>query len=117
MRLQKLDNVPMAHVLEDGSELKLVLSPIERLGAMHGSMTFPKSALVRSYIMDSPWDRKVGMTGVRAPGAGIPWLIMLGTLRGKSYRDFAAVYGKGPAKVYEFEGQEFRRWIITVSAL
>ena len=29
---------------------------------------------------------------------------------------FAAVYGKGPGKVYEFEGQEFRRWIVTVSA-
>ena len=107
----------MAHVLEEGSDLKLILSPIERLVALHGSMTFPKSALVRTYIMDTPWDRKVGIIGVRAPGTGIPWLIMLGTLRGRGFKDFAAVYGKGPGKVYEFEGQEFRRWIVTVSAL
>ena len=117
MHLQKVHNVGMAQVIEEGSELKLILSPLERLGALHGSMTFPKSALIRSYVMDTPWNRKVGMIGVRAPGTGCPWLIMLGTLRGRGFKDFAAVYGKGPANVYEFEGQEFRRWIVTVREL
>ena len=117
MHLQKLYKVGMAQVIEEGSELKLILSPLERLGALHGSMTLPKSALIRSYVMDTPWNRKDGMIGVRAPGTGIPWLIMLGTLRGRGFKDFATVYGKGPANVYEFEGQEFRRWIVTVREL
>ncbi len=117
MHLQKLHNVGMAQVIEEGSELKLILSPLERLGALHGSMTLPKSALIRSYVMDTPWNRKDGMIGVRAPGTGFPWLIMLGTLRGRGFKDFATVYGKGPANVYEFEGQEFRRWIVTVREL
>ncbi len=110
---QRLHNPRMAKVIDEGSELRLILSPLERLGALHGSMLLPKSALVRSYVMDTPWDRKVGMIGVRAPGTGIPWLIMLGTLRGRGFKDFAAVYGKGSATVYEFKGQEFRRWIVT----
>ena len=30
-----------------------------------------------------------------------------------SATSIAAVYGKGPANVYEFKGHEFRRWIVT----
>ena len=117
MHLQKLHNVGMAQVIEEGSELKLILSPLERLGALHGSMTLPKSALIRSYVMDTPRNRKDGMIGVRVIGTSLPGLIMLGTFRGRGFKDFATVYGKGPANVYEFEGQEFHRWIVTVREL
>ena len=53
------------------------------------------------------------MQGIRAPGTGIPWVIMLGTLRCKNGKDFAVVYGRGSAKIYEFSGQPFSRWIVT----
>ena len=104
----------MAQVIEEGSELRLILSPLERIGAMHGSLSAPKSSLVNTFVMDQPWDRKVGMKGARAPGTGVPGVIMLGTLRGRGFKDFAAVHGKRSAKVFEFEGQEFRRWIVTL---
>ena len=103
----------MARIIETESEYQLLLSPLEKLGALHGSLSAPKSSLVASFEMNNPWDRSSGMQGVRAPGIGAPWVIMLGTLRRKGGKDFAAVYGRGPARVYEFEGLEFKRWIVT----
>ncbi len=103
----------MAILFENGDEVRLELSMLERLGTCHGSITAPKSALINTYRMEDPWDRKEGLWGIRAPGTGIPKVIMLGTLRRNGAKDFVAVYGRGPAKVYEFEGLPFKRWIVT----
>ena len=103
----------MAVLVETEIDLKLVLSKMEKLGACRGSLTAPKGALIRTYRMEDPWDRKEGLWGIRAPGTGIPKVIMLGTLRRKGAKDFVVVYGRGPAKVYEFEGLPFKRWIVT----
>jgi hypothetical protein len=103
----------MAKVIESGDSITLQLSFWEKLGAFHGSITVPQSSLTKTYEVQNPWDRNQVMTGYRAPGTGIPMVIMLGTLRSKGFRDFCAVYGRGPATVFEFEGQPFRRWIVT----
>ena len=103
----------MAKVLESKDSITLQLSFWEKLGAFNGSITFPRDALIKTYDVQNPWDRNQVMTGYRAPGTGIPLVIMLGTLRAKGFKEFCAVYGRGPATVYEFEGQPFRRWIVT----
>jgi hypothetical protein len=103
----------MAKVLESADLITLELSLWERLGSFHGSITAPKASLIQTSEVKNPWDRSQVMTGYRAPGTGIPWVIMLGTLRNKGGKDFCAVYGRGSATVYEFEGQPFRRWIVT----
>ena len=50
---------------------------------------------------------------VTRTGTGIPGVVALCTLRGRGFRDFAAVYRKGPAVVIEADGAEFNR--VTVS--
>ncbi len=103
----------MATVRDLGEELVLELSFWERLGACHSSIHVPKSELLSIHVMANPWNRVEGMTGMRAPGTGMPGVIMLGTLRTRGGKDFAAVYGRRPAKVYTFKSGEFGRWIVT----
>lgn len=105
----------MAKVIEEGNELVLKLSRLEKLGAFHTSIRAPKNSLVEIKEMANPWSRSDGMKGLRAPGTGCPKVIMLGTLRKRKGKDFAAVYGRGSAKVYVFKGQSFSQWIITNS--
>ena len=102
----------MAKVIDTGDEYVLQLSLLEKLGAFHGSLRAPKSALTRKVVVDKPWSMK-SMYGVRAPGTGIPMVIMLGTLRWGRRKNFAAIYGRGPATVYEFEGQPYENWIVS----
>jgi len=103
----------MAQVREVGDQLVLELSFWEKLGAFHGSPRAPKSALVSVEEMKNPWNRSEGMTGARAPGTGMPGVIMLGTLRRLKSKDFAAVYGRRKTTVYVFSSGPFQRWIVS----
>ena len=105
----------MAKVIEEGNELVLKLSRLEKLGAFHTSIRAPKNSLVEIKEMANPWSRSDGMKGLRAPGTGCPKVIMLGTLRKRKGKDFAAVYGRGSANVYVFKGQSFSQWIVSNS--
>ena len=104
----------MAKVIEEGNDLVLVLCWLEKIGAFHGNVRAPKSALLNSWAVDDPWVKGSALQGVRAPGTGIPFVTMLGTLRSRRGKDFAAVYGRGPAQVYEFEDQAFKRWVVSL---
>lgn len=105
----------MAKVIEEENELVLKLSRLEKLGAFHTSIRAPKNSLVEIKEMANPWSRSDGMKGLRAPGTGCPKVIMLGTLRKRKGKDFAAVYGRGSAKVYVLRGQSFSQWIVSNS--
>jgi len=107
----------VAQVIETNQDLVLVLSWLEQVGALHKSIRVPKSSLDSVKEVENPWSGPDGMKGFRAPGTGIPGVVMLGTLRGSRGKDFAAVYGKGRAKVYEFSSGPFRRWILSESKL
>jgi hypothetical protein len=103
----------MATVVEENDYLVLKLSLMEKMGSFHPSIRISKSELISVSEVQNPWAPTKGMRGLRAPGTGIPWVIILGTLRYKGGKDFAAVYGRGPAKVYEFKSGSFRRWIVS----
>jgi hypothetical protein len=102
----------MAKVVEQGDDLVLTLSFWEKLGGFHGSIRAPKSAMTRKVEVENPWRHKA-LLGVRAPGTGIPYVILLGTLRKAGFKNFAAIYGRGPATIYEFKDQKFANWIVT----
>jgi len=104
-------------VIEVDQDLVLMLSGLEKVGSFHKSIRVPKSSLDSVKEVENPWSGPDGMKGFRAPGTGIPGVVMLGTLRGSRGKDFAAVYGKGRAKVYEFSSGPFRRWILSESKL
>jgi hypothetical protein len=53
------------------------------------------------------------LRGIRAPGTGIPYVILLGTMRYKKKKDFTAIYRRRPVDIYTFKDCEFERWIIS----
>ena len=102
----------MAKIVEVGSELILQLSWREKIFAFHGNPRAKASDLVSTTDSTNPWSSEV-LRGVRAPGTGIPYVVLLGTMRFKGGKDFTAIYKRGPVKVYEFSAGEFKRWIVS----
>ena len=105
----------MATIILDDETLTLKLSKLEVIGAFHRSPQSSLSNLLEIRRVENPWNSSV-MRGMRAPGTGIPYLIMLGTLRYRGGKDFAAIYGRKPAYVLRFKGEEFNSWLITDSS-
>ena len=103
----------MAHVVIDGEKVRLHLSLLEILGAFHGSPEVNLSEVESIEIEETPWVREV-LKGVRAPGTGIPFVIMLGTMRYRGGKDFVAIYRRKPAAVINFRSGEFKRWIFEI---
>ena len=102
----------MAKVLEQGHRLILKLNWLEKIGALHGNLVVDKSKLISKKSYAKPWSSEV-LRGIRAPGTGFPFLILLGTMRYRGGKDFTAIYKKRPVSVYEFADYNFKRWIVT----
>jgi len=101
----------MADLVVAGATVTLALSRREHLEGFRGDIDAPVAAVTAVRTVADPWAE---LRGIRAPGTGLPGVIAVGTRRGSFGKDFAAVHGKGPAVVVEFEGQEFERWVLTV---
>ena len=97
-----------------GARLTYELTPIEKLGAFGNSPTASVANLTSFFREENPWTVKT-LRGIRAPGTGFPYVIMLGTLRHRKGRDFCVVYKKRPVLVLEFENEKYKRWVIPVT--
>ena len=102
----------MAKVIEEGNNLILKLSMLEKIGGLHKDLLVSKDLLVKKTVFQNPWSKEV-LKGVRAPGTGIPYVILLGSMRYKGGKDFTAIYKHRPVTVYEFKDGSFKRWIVT----
>jgi hypothetical protein len=102
----------MSRVIELNSELVLQLSTWEKIGGLHSNPKADVDSLVSVTSSQNPWSKEV-LKGVRAPGTGIPYVILLGSMRYSGGKDFTAIYGKGPVDIYEFSSGEFKRWIVS----
>ena len=102
----------MARVNEEGNNLILKLSKWEKIGGLHNDLVVSKDLLLKKTIFQNPWSKEV-LRGVRAPGTGIPYVILLGTVRYKGGKDFTAIYRRKPVTVYEFKESPYKRWIIS----
>jgi len=103
----------MARLDYSGDSLVLRLSLLERFGAVvTHDIALPLVAIRSVRVSDDPWSE---LRGIRAPGTGIPGVIALGTRRHSLGRDFAAVYGKGPAVIVELAGVRFQRLVVSSS--
>ena len=100
----------MALLRREGPELVVVLNDLEKAGAFHGDVRVPASSVRNVRVTYSPFNE---LRGMRAPGAGWPGVIALGTWRGKGFKDFAALYRGGPAVVVELEGAAWRRLLVS----
>lgn len=102
----------MAKVIEEGNNLILKLSMWEKIGGLHRDLLVSKDLLIKKTVFQNPWSKEV-LKGIRAPGTGIPFVILLGTMRYRKGKDFTAIYKRRPVTVYEFKDYSFKRWIVT----
>ncbi len=103
----------MAIVKVVEGELVLELSFWERVGALHSSPRVSLSAVTKVEFIDNLWSNKV-LRGVRAPGTGFPFQVLLGTMMGRKYRDFTAIKGRGAGVEICLNEGPFERWIFTL---
>ena len=103
----------MAKVVQLGDELILELSFWEKLGALHSSPRVPLESIEKIEFVDELWGSDT-LRGVRAPGTAIPYVILYATLRGRGYRDFVAMRGRGEGVVVTLKSGPFARWIFTL---
>jgi hypothetical protein len=103
----------VAQVIEENGELILKLSRLEKIYSLHQNIRVKTSDLVSITEYEKPWNNKV-LRGFRAPGTGLPFVILFGTMRFRGGKDFVAIYKRGPVKVYEFKAGEFKRWILSI---
>ena len=95
-----------------GNRLTYELSVLEKLGALASSPSADVAHLISvTRREENPWSTKV-LRGIRAPGTGFPYVIMLGTMWHRKGRDFCVVYKKRPVLILEFKNEKFKRWVI-----
>jgi hypothetical protein len=100
----------MAKLVLDDSKISVVMSRLERLGAFHRDVVVARPAIVAVAATAQPWSV---LAGVRAPGTGLPRVIMLGTMRHHGEKTFCAIYGTGPAVVVTTTDPAFQRLIVS----
>ena len=103
----------MVHIITQGDELILSLSPLERLAAVRGNLRLPLSAVAAADVERFPWR---ALRGIRAPGTGFPGVIAYGVRRLTGDRkDFVAVLGKRPAvRIELLAPSPFARLVLSV---
>jgi hypothetical protein len=103
----------MAKLIREGNELVLALSFWEKLGALHSSPRTTIASVEKFEFPEELWSSKT-LRGVRAPGTGIPYVVLLGTMRGRRYRDFVAIKGREKGVILTLNSEPFARWIFTL---
>ncbi len=102
----------MTKIRESVQNIELFLSTWEKIASLHGNLVASKSDLISRKVVEKPF-RSGLLKGVRAPGTGIPFYILLGTMRYKGGKDFTMIYGNRPVEVFEFKSGPYKRWIIS----
>jgi len=95
-----------------GGRVEVVLSQAERLGALRGDVSAALGEVAEVRVSARPFGE---LRGMRAPGAGLPGVLALGTWRRRGSKDFVAVYRGRPAVVVTLRpGGEFARFLVSV---
>lgn len=102
----------MAHLVISGDRVRLKLSILEALGAVHGSPEIALSEIESVEIVPNPWTNQV-LKGIRI-GTGVPYLVLLGTMKYVKGKDFCAIYKRRPNAVITLKSGPFKRWIFEI---
>ena len=100
----------MATIRREGDEVVVKLNDLERLGALHGDLRVPATAVRTVRLTEQPFRE---IRGIRAPGTGVPRVLALGTWRYSGGKDFVVVHRNEPGIVVELEGAGFKRLIVS----
>jgi hypothetical protein len=101
----------MAKLIINDRDVTVSLSLVEKLGALHGDVTVPRSAVAQ--VRSVP-DGMVEVHGLSAPGTGLPGVIKLGTWRNREGNTFAVYHGRRPAIVLDLVGASYNRLVVTL---
>lgn len=100
----------MAELSIEAGELIVHLSPLEKAEAAHADLRFPTSSITDIAVLDNAIQ---AVHGLRAPGAGIPGYLAVGTFRGLTSKTFAAVHHNTPRGVkIDLEGEKYDTLVI-----
>jgi hypothetical protein len=89
----------------------IALSTTEKVGALHGDLSIPRSAIIGAAVVD---DSMGAVSGIRAPGYAMPGHAKVGTWRHHDGKDFIAVYAGRPAVELRLTGQPYERILVSV---
>ena len=64
-------------------------------------------------FIDELWSKDV-LRGVRAPGTGLPYMVLIGVMRGRGYKDFCVIKRRKPGVIITFSSGKYERWIYTL---
>jgi hypothetical protein len=103
--------VAMAHLDIDAASITVVLSELEKVETLHGDVTVPRSAVVGARVVPVA---VAEVHGLRAPGTGLPGVVVAGTFRGKDKRMFAVCHGRGPGLVIELIDAAYDEIVLTL---
>ena len=103
----------MAHVVVNEGRVRFDLSFWESLGAFGRSQELAISDVESVETVPNPWTSAV-LKGFRAPGTGIPLIVMLGTLRYRGGKDLCAIYKRRPNAVVTLKSGPYKRWIFEI---
>ena len=104
----------VASVLIDDRTVTVCLSSTEKIEALHGNLTVPRTAVVQARAVPN------GLTEVHGPrmAAGWPGVSTVGTVRDFAPAfdsvTFAVCHGPRPAVVLDLAGQPYDRIVVTV---
>ena len=103
----------MAHLVISNNRVAMKFSLLEALGAFARSPEVSLEDVESVEVVDNPWTSQV-LKGVRAPGTGIPFLVMLGTMRYRGGKDLCAIYKRRPNAIVTLKRGPFKRWIFEI---
>ena len=103
----------MANLVIDGDEIRLQMSLLEQLGAFWPTPKARLDQVESIQFRDNLWTTEC-LQGVRAPGTGFPYVVMIGVMRRLKTKDFCVIKRKKPGVIITFSSGPFQRWIYTL---
>jgi hypothetical protein len=100
----------MARLVISDDAVTLKLSGAEKIEALHGDVTVPRSAIVAVRAVP---DGMAELHGMRV-GTGIPGVLVVGKLLDQGFRAFAVCRAGRPAVVIDLAGQDYDRLVVTL---
>lgn len=94
----------MAAIEIDRDSVHVRLSTAEKIWALRGDLTFPRTAVRQVEVVP---DGLAATRGLRAPGLAVPGARKVGTWRGRAGTEFVSVRGGEPAVRITLTGQRY----------
>ncbi len=101
----------MAKIQRTGAYLDIVLTPLEKLAALHRDIRVPLASVTAINVIERPLDE---VQGFRAPGLHIPSRTKIGTWRASGRRTFAVARARQAAVRIDLNEGKYHTLIVSV---